>query len=347
MLSIVLMLGGLGIAAVGAMVYRSENGHFPFFGSDGEHAQPATRTASQASSPLDGTIKLECLSEIFRFPADGKLIELIIHSTGERPAAFQNAWISDYAYQQRPDIIPTRGGRIDKCRITNFGTAPVFNIKIEGEIDFSEHIRRDPIVTEQRHIAKRTFEILLPQVDPGPAGAADVLVWNTTKFHAAVAFANDVELQRLGSTVRENVKLIPAFAVLSLWPPETPAPVQQTPAIPAPSAPVPENPKPPATPAAPQRNPNGLYQLGDRVGTAVGANIMLGVGRVSFEELYGVNELNDQQVFEFQDYVLKFISADGKNSLRAAMTLIGISKSGGMQQNIVPNVLCEIVGKRN
>jgi hypothetical protein len=103
---------------------------------------------------------------------------------------------------------------------------------------------------------------------------------------------------------------------------------------------------PPAAAPAAQRNQNGIYQFGDRVGTAVGAQIMPGNGRIGFAELYGVGELNDQQNFEYQDYVLKFISADGRPSLRASMALFGISKTGTVQQGVVPNVLCEIVGKR-
>jgi hypothetical protein len=94
------------------------------------------------------------------------------------------------------------------------------------------------------------------------------------------------------------------------------------------------------------QDPNGIYQLGNRVGTAIGANIILSQGRAKFAEIYGAGNLNDQQTFEYQKYVLKFISADGKPRFMHAMTLFGLSKSGAMQQNIVPNVECEIVGTR-
>jgi hypothetical protein len=178
----------------------------------------STRAANK--SELDGTIKLECISEPFRLPADGKLVELIVHTAEGTPASFQNRWLSEYAYRERPDIIPTRYGRIDKCRVTNFGTAPVFNVKISLTIQFSEHIKKNAIWTEQRTIGSQPFEILLPQIDPGQSGASEFLAWNTSKYHASVIFDGEVELQRLGSADREMAKLIPAFNMLSLWPPE-------------------------------------------------------------------------------------------------------------------------------
>jgi hypothetical protein len=100
------------------------------------------------------------------------------------------------------------------------------------------------------------------------------------------------------------------------------------------------------TPALPQRDPDGIYHLDRRVGTAVVANKMLPQGKIIFGELYGVNELNDRQPFDYQDYVLKFVSANGKPSLMEAMTLIGVSITGTMQQNIVPRVECEIIASR-
>lgn len=165
MLSIVMMIGGLGVAAVGALIHRAEFGHFPFMGgSEGvDHSLKGGPAPKMADGPsLDGTIKLECLNEAFQLPADGKLLELVVHSTDSQPASFQSHWLSEYAYRERPDIIPTRNGWIDKCRVTNFGGVPIFNVKIPLSIQFSEHIKKTEIMTEQRNIATRPLEIVLP-----------------------------------------------------------------------------------------------------------------------------------------------------------------------------------------
>jgi hypothetical protein len=47
------------------------------------------------------------------------------------------------------------------------------------------------------------------------------LMLNHTRFLVTFSFANDAELQRLGSADRETVKLIPAQRLVALFPAKT------------------------------------------------------------------------------------------------------------------------------
>lgn len=172
-------------------------------------------------SALDGTIKFECLQEAFHLPADGKLLELIASDNDARTVGFQSHWLSEYAYKTNPNIIPTRFGWIDKCRITNFGSAPIFNVRISVEAVFSEQIPVAEKTVEQREIDRKTIHFSVDQVDAGQGNSVDILIWNTTRFLVALRFANDAQLQRLGSAEREDVKLIPAQRMVALFPPGT------------------------------------------------------------------------------------------------------------------------------
>ncbi|MCA1516355.1 hypothetical protein [Bradyrhizobium sp. NBAIM01] len=178
-------------------------------------------TSQQKRSALDGTIKFECLQEAFRLPADGKLLELIASDDTARTVGLQSHWVSEHAYNSNPGIIPTRHGWIDKCRITNFGTSPVFNVSINVEAIFSEHIPIAEKTVEQKEIDRKTIRFSVDQVDAGQGNSVDILIWNTTRFLTHLSFANDVKLQRLGSVERENVKLIPAQRMVALFPPKT------------------------------------------------------------------------------------------------------------------------------
>ena len=171
-------------------------------------------------SQLDGTIKLECIDEKFDFPANGKLWELIASDNNSRTLSFQQHWMTDPAYRENTATIPTRGGFLDKCRISNFGTAPVFNVKISAQVEFSEHIKIDERRIEQRSVDVKQYEFMIPQIDPGGDGKVDFYMWNTTKFIVSLIFPDTVELQRLGSIERETVRLIPAYNAATLWPPE-------------------------------------------------------------------------------------------------------------------------------
>jgi hypothetical protein len=222
--------------------------------------QSETKGDSKKSS-LDGTIKMECGSEIFKFPPNGKMRELVVHSTEDLPAAFQDHWMSEYAYQTKPEIVPTRGGMIEKCRVTNFGSAPVFNIKIAVRIVFAEHIPRGEIMVEQRNVAEKTFVFMIPQVDAGPNDAVDFYAWNLTKFTAMVMLPREVELQRLGSNDRETVQLIPALGMMALYPAE------QKPAVDMEKAPADKSLTQTTSRASPtkvQRDPEASKSAGQR-----------------------------------------------------------------------------------
>jgi hypothetical protein len=164
---------------------------------------------------LDGTIKMECLYEVFRFPPEGKLLELIVHSTTDPVASFQTLQISELAYKANPKAIPTKDGMIDKCRITNYGPSSAFNVKISLQVQISERIDNGPQI---RIVANKDFVIVIPEVGAAAANAVDLYAWNTTKFFVALVLPKQVELQRLGSVKREIVQLIPAFNLLSFFP---------------------------------------------------------------------------------------------------------------------------------
>jgi hypothetical protein len=188
-----------------------------YFASQGGAKLSEAPTKSQ----LDGTVKLECLHDFFQFPADGKFLELISHDENSRFVTLQSAWMSEYASKENPKSIPTKYGMIDKCRLTNFGTAPIFNVKFGGYAQFSEHIPRGDNTVEQRIVDSKEFEFLIPQIDPGSAKFVELYAWNTTKFIVSLRFKDRAELQKLASTERESVQLIPALNFVTLWPPES------------------------------------------------------------------------------------------------------------------------------
>jgi hypothetical protein len=178
----------------------------------------ADNAAVARRSTLDGTIKFECVNAIFRPPADGNMLELIASDDNARSLIFQKHWLSTHAYQTNPSIIPTKYGMIDKCRITNFGSVPVFNIRIAAEAIFTEQIPIAEKTFEQKEIDRKTTQFYIDQVHPGESGSVEILVWNTTKFIVTLIFNSDAELQKLGDAERESVKLIPAHRMVALFP---------------------------------------------------------------------------------------------------------------------------------
>jgi hypothetical protein len=84
------------------------------------------------------------------------------------------------------------------------------------------------------------------------------------------------------------------------------------------------------------RDPDTVYQYGKPVGSVVGARIVLSSGAIYFDEMFGVGNLNRSQPFQFREYTLKIVKDGG-------MTIMGMSRSGSAQQNILPNVVCSIV----
>jgi hypothetical protein len=193
-----MIVGGALIAAVGvfSQIYISK--------------QNDRSKESFPSSNLDGTLKLDCSREILQLSGDVKLLELIVLDIDDPVATFQEHLMSEYAYKTNPRIIPTYYGMIDKFRITNFGTVPLFNIHVIAQVQFSEQVPRDNGVIEQRRIASKEFGFSIPQVNPGGSGAVDIYAWNNTRFLAAVHLPKQVELQKLGSSERETVRLLPA-----------------------------------------------------------------------------------------------------------------------------------------
>ena len=151
-------------------------------------------------------------------PADGKLLEMIASDNDARTVGFQSHWLSEYAYKTNPNIIPTKFGMIDKCRVINFGAAPIFNVRIAVEVIFSEQIPIAEKTVEQKEIDRKTVHFSVDQVDAGQNNGVEILVWNTTRFLVTLMFANNAELQRLGSAEREDVKLIPAQRLVALFP---------------------------------------------------------------------------------------------------------------------------------
>jgi hypothetical protein len=137
-------------------------------------SQISKRDVPQKRSALDGTIRFECLQETFNLPADGKLLELVASDNDARTVGFQSHWLSEFAYKSNPSIIPTRYGMIDKCRIVNFGTAPVFNIRITVDAVFSEQIPIAEKTVEQRQIDRKTFHFLVDQVDAGQNNGVEI-----------------------------------------------------------------------------------------------------------------------------------------------------------------------------
>ena len=169
-------------------------------------------------STLDGIVKLECLKEIFHLPSDGKLLEIVVNDDSARNITFQSHWLSEFAYKTNPNIIPAKYGMIDKCRVTNFGSTPVFNVKLSLEAVFVEHIPLKEKMFEQKEIDRKTVSFQVDQVNAGADSGVDIYVWNTTRFNATLMFSNGAELQRLGSTEREVVRLIPAQRMIALFP---------------------------------------------------------------------------------------------------------------------------------
>ena len=90
---------------------------------------------------------------------------------------------------------------------------------------------------------------------------------------------------------------------------------------------------------APSRDPNAIYQYGRPVGAVVGAVVHRNAGSVQFAEMYGIGQLNAAVPFEYQDLLLK---AD--DALLTKRTMMGFSKTGTMQHDIVQDVVALIVG---
>jgi hypothetical protein len=183
-------------------------------------AEIANKDAPRKST-LDGILKFECSRDQFHLPSDGNLLEIVVNDNVARNINFQKHWLSEYAYKANPNIIPTQYGMIDKCRITNFGTAPVFNLKVSVEAVFSEIIPINEIMRQQKEVDRKPLIFYVDQVDAGANAGADIYVWNNTKLLVTLMFANSVELQRLGSTEREPVALIPAQRMIALFPEKT------------------------------------------------------------------------------------------------------------------------------
>jgi hypothetical protein len=210
------IVGGAFVAAVGAfsLIYISK--------------QDDRSNERLLSSSLDGTLKFDCSRVILQLSGDVKLLELIVLDINDPIATFQEHLMSEYAYKTNPRIIPTDYGMIDKFRITNFGTVPLFNVHVIAQVQFSEQAPRENGVVEQRRIASKEFGFSIPRVNPGGSGAVDIYVWNTTQFLATVLLPKRVELQKLGSNNRETVRLLPPqHGVLVLSPANETKPEQK------------------------------------------------------------------------------------------------------------------------
>lgn len=92
-------------------------------------------------------------------------------------------------------------------------------------------------------------------------------------------------------------------------------------------------------PPRPSRNPNQIYQLGQAVGTAVGPVVRRPEGVVFFQEMYGIDQLNVRVPFEYQGLILR-----APDDLLTKRTIMGLSITGSMQNNIVTNVTVAIIG---
>jgi hypothetical protein len=89
----------------------------------------------------------------------------------------------------------------------------------------------------------------------------------------------------------------------------------------------------------PQRDSDTIYQRNIPVGFVIGANEILPQSIVTFDELYNVGKLDQGQPFDYKNHVLVIQKNDG-------LTLMGMSKNGTFTQDILPNVICKIIGNR-
>jgi hypothetical protein len=68
-------------------------------------------------------------------------------------------------------------------------------------------------------------------------------------------------------------------------------------------------------PATASRDPDGIYQLGGRVGTVENAQVDRANGRVMFGAIKGALNLNTSADFEYREYTLRFIGAAATTSM--------------------------------
>lgn len=83
------------------------------------------------------------------------------------------------------------------------------------------------------------------------------------------------------------------------------------------------------------REPDGIYQFGRRVGDASGAEIQEGAGKAFFTRIRSQGNFNNENDFEYRDFILRILSSQAKTNAMA---------SGFSYQQILV-VTCQIVGR--
>lgn len=87
---------------------------------------------------------------------------------------------------------------------------------------------------------------------------------------------------------------------------------------------------------APVRDPDGVYQLGERVGRVVNPDVKLHEGTIFFPRIIEANQLNLDAGFEWRNFTLEIIKHDGSGQ---------ISFSGAIVSREAYSVLTRIVAR--
>lgn len=82
-----------------------------------------------------------------------------------------------------------------------------------------------------------------------------------------------------------------------------------------------------------QRDPDGLYQLGQKVGIARDARIVRPEGRIYFSAIVDAANFNDSNDFEYRNYIIKIKSVGTRQQTATA----------GISNRVLVRVECEIV----
>jgi hypothetical protein len=86
-----------------------------------------------------------------------------------------------------------------------------------------------------------------------------------------------------------------------------------------------------------KRDPDALYQNGNSAGKVMGARVTLNESKVYFDQISNAGNLDPNKVFEYRDFVLRFVRAESH---------IGVLVTGGnVSTNVYQRVVCEIVGR--
>jgi hypothetical protein len=94
-------------------------------------------------------------------------------------------------------------------------------------------------------------------------------------------------------------------------------------------------PQVPPSAVAPIRDPDGVYQLGEQVGSVQAPQVDESKGVVAFIAIIGAGKLNADRDFEYRDFVLRIKSFGAETR----------SNISGQVNRALHQVVCEIVGR--